>query len=229
MLSNQHVMRLLRRKEGCMINRRRYMGMRKLDEKSYIQDGLVFQLDGINKGSNQGYWTDLKGGCTFTIPASGVNVLDKGFEFDVNSFMALSSGTIPNDMSYTVEASIVTKKIGRMGVFCARTGNKSGDIMITLNGDVSVFMQRQNTVRIAYDINSLLAISYNTNVCCVNGSQGVFNNSDYWTTDKIGMGSFGGFLGNFQGIIHSIRIYNRQLSLAEMQFNQDIDLKRFRA
>ena len=198
------------------------------DENSYIQDGLVFQLDGINKGSNQGYWTDLKGGCTFSIPVSGVDVLEKGFEFDGNSFMKLSSGTIPNDVSYTVEASVVLiKDPGRVGVFCARIGSNSGDIAIVISGDTSVFMQRQNTVKNAYTINRLAIFSYNTNVCCVNGSQGVFNTSDYWGTRNIGMGSLGGALNNFIGIIHSIRIYNRQLSLAEMQFNQDIDLKRF--
>ena len=35
------------------LNRRRYMGGSKAyDENSYIQDGLVFQLDGINKGNS---------------------------------------------------------------------------------------------------------------------------------------------------------------------------------
>ena len=47
--------------------RRRYLmihqgGGQQYDADSYIQNGLVFQLDGIDKGSNTGYWTDRKGG-----------------------------------------------------------------------------------------------------------------------------------------------------------------------
>ena len=33
----------------------------------YIQDGLVFWLDGENIGNTQGYWTDLIGGNLFQL------------------------------------------------------------------------------------------------------------------------------------------------------------------
>ena len=35
--------------------------------EDYIQDGLIFQLDGINKGNNNGYWTDLIGGIQYPL------------------------------------------------------------------------------------------------------------------------------------------------------------------
>ena len=210
-------------------NRRRYMGGggSSYDENSYIQDGLVFQLDGINKGSNQGYWTDLKGGVTFTIPASGVDVLDKGFEYTSKTYMPLASGTIPNDSQYTVEVCFYKKNGDTLaGIFNAKSGYASGTIMIMINNNANVFLQRQVTIKEKALVDTLSRYSYNLNVCCVNGDEGTFAAADYWTTTQVGVGAVYGGRGII-GIVHSIRIYNRQLTLAEMQFNQNIDLKRF--
>ena len=37
-----------------------------LDADAYVQDGLVFQLDGIDKGNVEGAWVDRKAGKQFT-------------------------------------------------------------------------------------------------------------------------------------------------------------------
>jgi len=66
--------------------------------------------------------------------------------------------------------------------------------------------------------------SYNTDVACFNGAEAEFVTEDYWTSYGIGVGC-GRFA--FFGKVFAIRIYDRHLTLAEMQFNQHIDLKRF--
>lgn len=40
------------------------------DEEDYIKDGLVFWLDGIDKGGEEGKWVDLVGGVEFTPDAA---------------------------------------------------------------------------------------------------------------------------------------------------------------
>ena len=40
---------------------------------AYVQDGLVFQLDGIDKGNVEGAWVDRKAGRQFTLNNCIVN------------------------------------------------------------------------------------------------------------------------------------------------------------
>lgn len=35
--------------------------------QGYVQDGLIFQLDGIDKGNTEGYWTDLIGNIQYSL------------------------------------------------------------------------------------------------------------------------------------------------------------------
>lgn len=227
---------------GTLLNRRRYMGGggSSYDENSYIQDGLIFQLDGINKGSNQGYWTDLKGGCTFTIPsADAVEVLDNCFKFYEGATMPLASGTLAaSGVGKTIE--VVAQRInyhsGGDSVFSTATGSTSGNILVYLGVGSSaqiVFLQR--TKRLKCNFNWTTSVdnewatvigrfSYNTDVACFNGAEAEFGTADYWTSSNIGV-SCG--RGTFYGKVFAIRIYDRHLTLAEMQFNQNIDLKRF--
>jgi hypothetical protein len=218
------------------------MGSKKgYDENSYIQDGLVFQLDGINKGSNQGYWTDLKGGCTFTIPsADAVEVLDNCFKFYESANMPLASGTLAaSGVGKTIE--VVAQRINYHSsgdsVFSTAKGSTSGNILVSLGVSSTsqiVFLQRTKRLKCNFNwtntrIDGQLAtvvgrFSYNTDVACFNGAEAEFGAADYWTSNSIGVG-YGKNV--FYGKVFAIRIYDRHLSLAEMQFNQNIDLKRF--
>ena len=220
---------------GTLLNRRRYMGgggapQPSYDENSYIQDGLVFQLDGINKGSNQGYWTDLVGGIQFTIPESEYLTEEtNGFTWigDVNM---PNSGTMPNGETYTVEIAMFSKGLAslrRTSIFATRTGNTKGNIQIC-KWDTNFFcIARTNSVAASSLVdNTFMTISFNTLAACINKNEVQFNgNADYMTQYRTGIGRTRD--DGMRGTIHAIRIYNRQLTLAEMQFNQDIDLKRF--
>lgn len=50
------------------------------DISNYVQDGLVFHLDGINKGETANAWTDLIGSVDF--PNHGATSVDKGWHLD---------------------------------------------------------------------------------------------------------------------------------------------------
>lgn len=84
-----------------MINRRRYMGGGGAPVPTdYIQDGLVFQLDGIDKGATDGTWVDLIGGNVFT--NNGAISFDTYFYFSNKGHMNGTSMECSNQ--YTVEA-----------------------------------------------------------------------------------------------------------------------------
>ena len=221
--------------------RRRYMGSNKgLDENSYIQDGLIFQLDGIAKGSNAGYWTDLKGGCTFTIPSpEAVEVLTNGFKFYESGKMPLASGTLAaSGVGKTIEAVVQRINYHSNGpsVFSTASGNTAGNILIHIDIGSSIsaiFLERNKTMKCSFPYNRVVdgknatgvgRFSYNTDVACFNGEEAEFGDSNYWTSYGVGVG-YG--RQSFYGIVFAIRIYDRHLTLAEMQANQAVDLARF--
>lgn len=210
--------------------RRKVMGEKAPDENSYIQDGLVFQLDGINKGSNQGYWTDLKGGVTFTIPTSEYLTEEtNGFTWTGNVNMP-NSGTMPTGGTCTVEIAMFPRGYlsnNRSSIFASRTGNTQGDIQITRWDNRFVCIAKTKSIAVSSLIdNAFITISFNTLAACVNKNQVQLSGSEYTSQTSTGVGKTASVSG-MRGTIHAIRIYNKQLTLAEMQFNQNIDLKRF--
>ena len=218
---------------GTLLNRRRYMGGGggSYDENSYIQDGLVFQLDGINKGSNQGYWTDLKGGVTFTIPTSGYLTEEtNGFTWTGKVNMPVYSGTIPSGESCTMEVAMI--KTGNeiiWGAFASAANNTLGTVVIARFRDNFFVINRKNAILASnIPVNQFTTVSMNAIYACVNKVEKTLSSeTDYISATAAGVGSvYGGYQGML-GTIYAIRIYNRQLTVAEMQFNQNIDLKRF--
>ena len=84
------------------VERRRGMGG-KAEELSYISDGLVFHLDGIDKGDTAGAWTDLINGTVFT----GTAVAQSDSFFFENTYLSNSSFVLPANTDYTVELCYV--------------------------------------------------------------------------------------------------------------------------
>ena len=56
---------------------------------AYVQDGLVFQLDGIDKGNVEGAWVDRKAGKEFTLNNCIVN--SDNIEFNGNDSEAIDN------------------------------------------------------------------------------------------------------------------------------------------
>ena len=74
------------------------------DADAYIQDGLVFQLDGIDKGNVEGAWVDRKAGRQFTLNNCIVN--SDNIEFNGTDSEAIDNDnytlpTVPE--KYTIE------------------------------------------------------------------------------------------------------------------------------
>ena len=215
------------------LNRRRYMGggaSPSYDENSYIQDGLVFQLDGINKGSNQGKWTDLVGGVQFTIPESEYLTEEtNGFTWTGNANMPVSSGTIPSGESCTVEVAMIrTGTAVRWGAFASNSGSSLGTVVIARFSGNFIVINRKNVLSAGnIPTDQFSTVSMNAVSACVNKVEKTLSSStDYISASQAGVGYVYAY-GGMRGTIYAIRIYNRQLTVAEMQANQAVDLARF--
>lgn len=92
-----------------------YQGLQLLWEKQggpsvgdYIQDGLVFQLDGMDKGNVEGVWKDLIQGREFTLNNCTLN--SNNVEFNGTDSYCMSSDTISYE-TYTLEVTFIRDQI----------------------------------------------------------------------------------------------------------------------
>ena len=200
-----------------------------------IQDGLIFHLDGIDKGNNEGYWTDLVGGVKYTIPTSDYLSVDtKGFTFTGDVTMSKSSGTIPTGTDVTLEIAMYNTRSasssGKWGCFSSGNTNAAGSLCIAQFNTRLGFINRTASIDYSdFVFGGFSTNSANADRICINKSEVSMSSSastDYVTGTNAAIGK-GYAYGGMRGTIYAIRIYNRKLTLAEMQFNQDIDLKRF--
>ncbi len=194
----------------------------------YITDGLIFHLDGIDKGGTANAWTDLVSGMVLTGTAT---FSDNGVTFDgVN---VLHSDTeLPQDSAeplFTVEiccSDVSTKGI----VFASRTHIPVTAVCVNLS--TGQFFN-------ANAVNSIpSAVIPQTFTCSVNATSRLLNgmlvtgygNMNAWSNGGTNVGGRKWPNSNTNGIIgtvHSIRVYNRRLTEEEMLHNQVIDMKRF--
>ena len=209
---------------GTLLNRRRYMGSKKgYDENSYIQDGLVFQLDGINKGTTDGTWTDLKGGLVFTNYGAVEDA--NGFTFANNAYMRITSSFSPNE-NYTIESSFYCTTKGV--VISSGNSTKYNLFMYLSDG---LFLQRANKYKYDITMNANSIVSVNDSLGYINGRIAQrLSQSDYWESDgtNIGCSYYGSSPRRwFSGKIYAIRVYNRKLTSEELLYNQKVDNVRF--
>ena len=209
---------------GTLLNRRRYMGGggSSYDENSYIQDGLVFQLDGINKGTTNGTWTDLKGGLVFTNYGAVEDA--NGFTFAHNAYMRIESCFSPNK-NYTIESSFYCTTKGV--VISSGINDKYNLFMYLTDG---LFLQRTNKYNYDITMNSNSIVSVNDSLGYINGRIAQrLSQSDYWGSGgtNIGCSYYGTPRRCFSGKIYAIRVYNRKLTSEELLYNQKVDNVRF--
>ena len=204
------------------------MMMKKKDTPmDYITDGLIFHLDGIDKGGTANAWTDLVSGMVLTGTATFV---DNGVTFD-STHVLHSYTELPQDSAeplFTVEVccSDVTTK----GIVFASRDYYDGGVCVNL-----VYGQFFNNNA----VNSLPpAVIPQTFTCSVNATARLLNgmqvtgygSKQAWSNRGTNVGGryFSTYNANgIVGTIHSIRVYNRRLTEEEMLHNQKIDIKRF--
>lgn len=197
--------------------------------------GLVFWLDGIDKGPNSGNWTDLIGGHIFTNTGAISN--DNHWYFN-NTYQTAAVAYMRNSDTLgflkpncTIEV-VYDSEIN--GYFCLFTQKTSNGIIWGTNSSGAQYISSVYTASPIFPRTAApecITASIRTGLMYKNGVA-VSTSTD---TNKFGTIPSYNCIGYsdkattwaFKGKIYSIRIYNRQLSAAEMVYNQKIDDKRF--
>lgn len=202
----------------------------------YIKNGLVFWLDGINKGNNEGYWTDLIQNIKFEPFGNVIFNKDNIYLSDSNSYL-LGEKFIDNLRYYVLEV-VVKVETTRTVIFSNRDYNNNGISASVCNDVFNPIGAAYQYVSFNHIKNTLYTVSAtlspNANKLYINkqlttgikGNSGVAYNDDNIAINK---GGLVGFTENGAGIfkLYSIRVYNRELTEQEILYNQEIDNKRF--
>lgn len=210
------------------IRRQMIQLMPKHDSKyQYIQDGLIFQLDGINKGNDSTKWIDLIGGNYFTlndhsilhddcIEMDGAGYINSNFS---NLGVLATNGTIEvcfNNYKNSGVLFIQTKStelgllIWNSGFAYKPLGNNKNEYKINPLGIFSASMSESLAV-----VNGNIITNRANNKWDQNSSRSTIGGRDRGTAYY------------YKGKIYAIRIYNRKLTEDEMLHNQQVDNIRF--
>lgn len=219
----------------------------------YISDGLIFELDGLDKRSTGSYcWVDKVGGKAFT-NAGGVEELSNGFRFKGTSTSYLNGNfTDFTSVSYnncTIE--VVLKSSLESGAWSPVV--IFGDWSSTSNSQyIGVASNYNSSVNYNYSL-QFVARSRNGSTYCykipsntlmtasLKSNQPIMANQQYYsetsttsmssvsnkTYSRIGGRVDGSNVVTFKGDIHAIRVYNRLLTEDEILHNQNIDIQKY--
>lgn len=203
-----------------------------LTDKSYIQDGLIFQLDGINKGSNVNAWTDLVGGIPF--------VYNQAATIKQNSVSLDGTNYLRPSTERTISTSYLTSTIE----VCANQGSNYGGVFISGTNNSICFIRKSNGLTTGLSTNNsrkrltasgaipntVYTASVNVNTFyIVNGISKSLSTTNEWVKSTAKYASIGGNGVGFMGAmeIYAVRVYNRILTTDEVLYNQNIDNERF--
>lgn len=206
----------------------------------YITDGLIFWLDGLNQGGVSGEWKDLIGGKVFELTACSQNA--NGVYFDGSSSYGRTLGAISSNWkTETIEVAIVpaassgsAPSFAGKCLFCPSADGVTYGVGMIFTADgakVGFGMDGSNTYR--WTTTETLTKISGCNARTV--IDGVSKSHDWGTTYSNNSSEYT-YLGArylsaiqqfFKGTIHSVRIYNRQLTADEMLANQAVDVTRF--
>lgn len=191
---------------------------------AYVQDGLVFQLDGIDKGNVEGAWVDRKAGRQFTLNNCIVN--SDNIEFNGIDSEAVYNQLLDFGTTTTLEVVFTREKV--FGTIIS-SGDKIQLIALqeTAGYQHEFFAGIQKTGMVFPDTTTIHTLSIPTSgrpildqIAQPKTSKDFYSVSD--TNTYVGGGP-----SHSKGKIYSIRIYNRNLTQAEMLKNQMIDIERF--
>lgn len=204
-------------------------------ECPYITDGLIFWLDGIEKGNDQSVWTDLIGGKQFAL----TNAVFKtnSVAFTANGAYGVCNGPLSVDANTeTIEIACGTFNLGTACILHQpKIDNKAGACFIVGSDRKNSSYAMDGVTRARWNLSSatgIKRISMNSSYAVNNGATISKGSNDYWGANNTGKT----YLANNASLgkqykasdgIYCIRIYNRILSVAEMQANQAVDASRF--
>lgn len=197
------------------------------DADAYIQDGLVFQLDGIEKGDSPTTWTDRKGQKEFVLHNVVTN--SNNMEFNgTNSYAECSSTLGYDSATHTLEVVWEGNKVTGVPFF---GGPTSAELCLLPQGTPLRRLSFGTGMNfIANQPDELKMISANAdniiyNAGWIGTSAELEDNASYnQTVASVGRYKFSNY---FRGKIYAIRVYDRKLTTLEMLQNQLIDIERF--
>lgn len=212
----------------------------------YVSNGLVLNLDGTDRGGTSGHWIDKVEGYDFTL-GSGATEKSNGVQFDAanewgtcNDATLLSllpsytEGTIEivftslSGFSNTLRTLVKPSESGKIGAaiatqgtkFCYGVDSSSSELARTLVSavsDPSLHIISANAARLVQNQTVSTAAVTTANVlpnrlsALLVGGATVLGSNDTFA----------------MAVIHSVRIYDRQLSESEMLHNQALDLAKY--
>lgn len=202
------------------------MGGAKSIDCPYVTDGLVFWLDGIDKGIDNGNWVDLVGNIEFT----NTNAISDSDHFYFNGSTAVMLNTT-KDLSavgsvFTVESCFYAENGGV--IMYSGAGNNISLPMLKL--DQGLYKQRGLKYNLGSYTNTYSTLSLTDGLGIRNGVVLSGSGTDFWTNDCFSIGSgysSGRIRQQFKGKLFSVRVYSKVLSQSEMLFNQTVDNNRF--
>lgn len=203
------------------VTRRRVMGGVK--EQGYIQDGLVFWLDGSQEIVSNS-WTDIIGGIVFT--AKGFTKGTYGYSIVGNGAKTASDLSFPYDTS-TLEIVCVShpRAMGKQVFYCGKKDMISFQFYYG-----SVITQTPRGKIYPYTTDSKMhSFSNSKNGFYIDSSPITSTGTDEISLSGTGTSIGAKYIGSeVYGLeIACIRIYNRVLSQSEVLFNVKIDNERF--
>ena len=223
-----------------------------MSSSQYISDGLIFELDGLDKCSTGSYcWVDKVGGKTFT-NAGGVEELDNGFRFKRTSTSYLSCTTTLTPTTYsqcTIEIVLKSDLASGDWAPVVMFGNWDGTPWIQYVGVVALYSSHVNyahSLEFATqyqdgDINSYKLPVGTLMTTSIKSNLPIIANGEYYSETSatsracvsnkdcahIGGRVDGSNIVTFRGDIHAIRVYDRLLTEDEILHNQNIDIQKY--
>jgi len=203
-------------------------------EPTYIQNNLVFHLDGINRGGTTGHWVDLVGGVDFALTGCTEAA-------DHISFGGIGYGTTSTNLNYPfanytmeiVAAPNFTTPSAFTVLFLANGSNNiafsmgATGLALTATSSRKKFPFSKPTNIVHYYIGSGSEYSV-----FINGNRVSLDSSSSYADVKgkpsIGCRMNGSTAENkFDGSIYSIRVYQGNLTAEQRQQNLAVDNERF--
>jgi hypothetical protein len=205
---------------------------------SYITSGLVFHLDCSDMNYTSGVWTDRIGGYSFSM--HGVTRgSDGGVTFTRASSTYGEFGSLPTfaSSSCTIEYVFKMNSLTNGLDYMMFINNSSASMVAACYrvSDISYLYTATNNVKFACSAvtagkKCTFSGTGNGTTAYINKSAVSSGGSDAWTgTNSVSyLGKRNsGDTAYFDGELYQIRIYNRQLTQAEMLANQTIDMSTY--
>lgn len=194
------------------------------DISNYVQDGLVAHFDGIDTGTTSGRWASLVGSSYVTLNSHAV-AGDNNVSFDGAAGLAVTNPVSINYSAGTIEMVAENSTSGNAAIYYGRTNKLS--FIVAGSGysfGVGSSNNQWNIDKVAKFVASANAARF-----MLNGEIGGTLASNSWSDKSSTMmgATPSGTRYWFTGKIYAIRIYNRQLTEAEMLTNQIVDNTRF--